>query len=148
MVVYHDTAVGVSFARPADWVPVEQPKNGNASASFGQRSAPPGQVRATLQVSMEDHPGCIAKIDVDAPAPPTATGSKVFTIDGVPARLTAYDMPPDVPSQVPDAEILTVQTAKGSRHYTITMVFPKVQHEMYLQIADDICKSLKLSPTR
>ncbi len=136
-----DTSVGLSFDRPAQWrtdgAKVINPKSGQTDLVFEMDGFDAG-TQPTLKFSGEDAGG-EAEIDVTTPANQSATASKIFSVDSRPARLTAYKFPDS------GAELLTVQTAKGTRFYTITMVFPSSQRDKYLSLADTICASVRIT---
>jgi hypothetical protein len=136
-----DAAIGLSFDRPARWktdgTKVINSKSGLTELTFTMDGFDSG-TQSTLTFSVENAGG-EAKIDVTAPANPSATASKIFTVDGQPARWTTY--------KVADtgAELLLMQTAKGTRFYTVKMVFPSSQRSKYLALVDSVCESIRIT---
>ncbi len=135
-----DASIGLSFDRPAKWH-IDRNEIINTRARVRElvfrMDGFDAKVQSTLKFAAEDAGGP-AKINVTAPDNPSATASKIFSIDGQPARLTAYKIP-----DTGVAELLIVQTAKGTHSYTIMMSFPSSQRDKYLALADAICASVR-----
>nr|MDA3857583.1 carboxypeptidase-like regulatory domain-containing protein [Roseovarius sp.] len=137
MVSVVSDAVGVTFDRPADWIvdPAPPPQSG-PGVDFLQPDSLVQGVKASLRIWMVDG-GSPQSIDVVSPPDPKATASRILTIDGVPARLTAF-------KAGGDAELLDVTMANGPRLYTMQMVYPQHRHDEYLRLALAVCQSLRL----
>jgi hypothetical protein len=135
-----DASVGLSFVRPAMWhstgAKVINTKSRETEILFEMDGFDAG-TRSSLKFSHVDN-GTETKIDTTTQADSSATASKVFSIDGQPARLTAYKVGTE-------SELLIVQTAKGTHLYTITMVFPSSQCDKYLALAGTVCESVRIT---
>ena len=142
MTLWTDRTVGVAFDRPARWTTFAPVEGGDPSVAFGEPEPWAARVQAHLRVSMRDTPRMTVNIDTTSPSDPAATASKAFTVDGVPARLTAFPTPDHT------AEVATVQTAKGSRSYTLTVVYPASRRADSLAMVDAVCESIRLPPPR
>ncbi len=68
---------------------------------------------------------------------------KVFIVDGVPARMTVQKVPPKGIS-----EVLYVHLVKGTRSYAIALSFATSEHDRFLELADAVCRSIRLLATQ
>lgn len=137
-----DEEVAITFDRPSDWIVNEMVIPGNGP-TIGFR--PPGfslnSTTPSLKFSIENvH--AEANVDVRQPNPDAIT-TQDFKVDGQSAHLAVF--------KLTDIRLttghLTVDFAKGTRFYRLTMVYPYEQHERYLNLALAICKSVRLHRT-
>jgi beta-lactamase regulating signal transducer with metallopeptidase domain len=141
MISVSDDAVGITFDRPADWLvdPTVYPNGTNVG--FRQQRSVVDSVWASIRVSMEDN-SAPTRINTVSPPNPKAIASRILRIDGLPARLTALLILGSGTKATP-TEQLVVMTARGTRSYRLTMIYPSNRHDEYLRLALAICRSMR-----
>lgn len=136
MVAVTSKEVGVTFDRPADWILDPNRGPNSPSVDFLQPWSMVESVQGSIRVSMVEVGGPTS-IDVTTAPDAKSIAHRIFTIDGHPARLTASNMSKDTGH-------LSVDVAKGTRLYTLQMVYPAKEHDEYVRLALAVSKSMRL----
>jgi protocatechuate 3,4-dioxygenase beta subunit len=137
LIQYHSERLGLTLKVPKGWIEMEGAGDRSRVLALAEPEPWRDRVQTKLELRVEDAAGNVA-LSLTDKADSSATVSKRISVDGVPARVTGYRLPPDN-----KAEILTLQVAKNSRFYTASLVFGSDRREFYLALADAVFQSLR-----
>jgi hypothetical protein len=135
---YHSERFGLTLKVPKGWIEVGGAGDRSRVLAWAEPGPWRDRVQTKIELRVEDAAGNAALSSTDT-AGSSATVSKRITVDGVPARVTGYRLPPDN-----KVELLTLQVAKNRRFYTASLVFASDRREFYLALADAVFQSLRL----
>lgn len=130
--------LGIRFKVPRSWNPAKAAmKDALRFETPGEEIVEKDEVIPYLVMNMRNI-GVPTTINITDPPGADVDDHRIFTVAGVPARLTGYDRK--------GTTHLTVQFAKETRSYTITFGFPTAKKDRFLQHVDAVSESVEFLP--